>query len=248
MSGVVVITGSSRGIGAATALLFAKNGFDVCVNFLSNEQAAARIKFKIESYGVKCLLVKGDVSQPNVVEHMFEQTLEHLGTPSVLVNNTGILDKQSRLEDISTERFQHIMMTNVMSTFLCAQKAIKLMSTKHNGNGGAIINVSSKASVTGSPNEYVDYAASKGAIDSMTVGLAKEVADEGIRVNAVRPGLIETDIHELGGEPDRVERLKHKIPMARGGQSDEVAEAIFWLASDKSSFTTATLLDVTGGL
>ncbi|MGS2720673.1 SDR family oxidoreductase [Paraglaciecola aestuariivivens] len=245
---VVLITGASRGIGAATAVLFANKGYAVGLNYLTNKQAAEQIIQQIKELGVPCLAVQADVSKASEVELLFNQVEQSLGPITVLVNNVGVLQQQSRLDNISPERFLHILNTNVMSCFLCAKQAVKRMSRRYGKTGGSIVNVSSLASLTGSPNEYVDYAASKGAIDSLTKGLAKEVANEGIRVNAVRPGLIETEIHGDGGEANRVERLKSHIPMQRGGHPEEVAQAIYWLASEQSSFTTGSFIDVAGGL
>lgn len=244
---VVVITGASRGIGAETAKLFAANGYAVCINYLTNDDAAEKVKADILQNGGHCVTVKADVSQADDVARLFKSVDAELGQVSVLVNNAGILQTQSRMLDISEARFLDVLLTNVMSCFLCSKEAIKRMSTKHGGTGGVIVNVSSGAARTGSPNEYVDYAASKGAVDTLTRGLALEVAAEGIRVNAVRPGLIYTDMHASGGEPERVDRLKANIPLQRGGQAKEVAEAIFWLASEKSSFTTGSFVDTTGG-
>ncbi|MBT0571375.1 SDR family oxidoreductase [Curvibacter sp. CHRR-16] len=245
---VAIVTGASRGIGAATAKLLAAHGYAVAINYHSNTQAAQAVLHDIEQAGGIGLLVQADVSQPAAVKPMFDAVEQALGTVSVLVNNAGILHTQSRLVDISVERFEAVFRTNVLSCFLCCQEAIMRMSTRYGGAGGVIVNVSSGASKSGSPNEYVDYAASKGAVDTLTRGLALEVAAEGIRVNAVRPGLIYTDIHAAGGEPGRVDRLKSKIPMQRGGQAHEVAEAIVWLATDKSSFVTGSFIDPAGGL
>ena len=245
---VAIITGSSRGIGAETAKLFSENGYAVCLNYISNDSAADKVKSEIQQKGGKCIAVKANVAVADEVEKLFRAVDDEFGPLSVLVNNAGVLAKQSRLEDISEERFKDVLLTNVMSCFLCCKEAIKRMSKKQGGAGGTIVNVSSRASTTGSPNEYVDYAASKGAIDTLTKGLALEVADEGIRVNAVRPGLIYTDMHASGGEPGRVDRLKNRIPMQRGGKAIEVAEAILWLASEKSSYVTGTFVDPAGGL
>lgn len=245
---VVIITGASRGIGAETAKLFSANGYAVCINYIANDIAAEKIKNEILEGGGRCITVKADVSIANDVARLFETVDRELGSVSVLVNNAAILNTQCRLEDISEERFSNVLRTNVMSCFLCCKEAVKRMSTKNGGLGGAIVNVSSGASKSGSPNEYIDYAASKGAVDTLTRGLALEVAAEGIRVNAVRPGLIYTEMHAAGGEPNRVERLKSKIPMQRGGQPKEVAEAIFWLATDRSSFVTGSFIDTAGGL
>ncbi len=245
---VVVITGGSRGIGAETARLFARHGYDVCLNYVENDAAAERVRSDILALGVRCLAVKADVSKADEVANLFRRVDQELGTLTVLVNNAAILNAQARLGDISPERFGNVLQKNVMSCFLCCKEAVQRMSTRQGGAGGSIVNVSSMAAKSGSPNEYVDYAASKGAVDTLTRGLALEVAAEGIRVNAVRPGLIYTEMHALGGEPARVDRLKSRIPLQRGGQPSEVAEAIVWLASDKSSFATGTLLDLAGGL
>lgn len=245
---VVVITGGSRGIGAETARLFARHGYDVCLNYVENDAAAERVRSDILALGVRCLAVKADVSKADEVANLFRRVDQELGTLTVLVNNAAILNTQARLVDISPERFGNVLQKNVMSCFLCCKEAVQRMSTRQGGAGGSIVNVSSMAAKSGSPNEYVDYAASKGAVDTLTRGLALEVAAEGIRVNAVRPGLIYTEMHALGGEPARVDRLKSRTPLQRGGQPSEVAEAIVWLASDKSSFATGTLLDLAGGL
>ena len=245
---VVIVTGGSRGIGAATAKLFAQNGYAVCVNYRTNSDAAEQVKQSILDAGGECITVQADVSKADDVERLFNQVDQTWGNLTVLVNNAGILKTQSRFDGISEERFLEVLQTNVMSSFLCSQQAVKRMSQALGGTGGAIVNVSSKAAQTGSPNEYIDYAASKGAMDSMTRGLAMEVAADGIRVNGVRPGLIYTDMHAEGGEAGRVDRLKSKIPLQRGGEASEIAEAIFWLGSDKASFVTGTFIDTSGGL
>ncbi len=245
---VVIITGSGRGIGAETAKLFAENGYAVCINYISNDVAAETVKNEILQSGGYCISVKADVSISSEVTRLFETVDNELGRVTALVNNAAILKTQCRLTEISEARFSEVLQTNVMSCFLCCQEAVKRMTTKSGGSGGTIVNVSSRASQSGSPNEYIDYAASKGAIDTLTRGLALEVAAEGIRVNAVRPGLIHTEMHISGGEPERVERLKFKIPMQRGGKPKEVAEAIFWLATEKSSFVTGSFIDAAGGL
>lgn len=245
---VAIVTGSSRGIGAESAKLLAKNGYSVCINYVSNAEAAGHVRDQILEDGGRCILVQANVSSSSDVARLFETVDAELGRVSVLVNNAAILMAQCRLEDISEERFTEVFRKNVLSCFLCSKEAVKRMSIKNGGTGGTIVNVSSGASKTGSPNEYIDYAVSKGAVDTLTRGLALEVADEGIRVNAVRPGLIYTDMHASGGEPDRVERLKSKIPLQRGGQPIEVAEAILWLATDKSSFVTGSFIDPSGGL
>ena len=235
---VVIITGASRGIGAATARLFARKGYAVCINYKSNLKSANALAESIITEGGKCITIQADVSCEDDVKRMFSTVDKELGALSVLVNNAGILKKQSRLEDMTAERINSILINNVTSYFLCCREAVKRMSIRHGGIGGVIVNISSGASRSGSPNEYIDYAASKGAIDTLTKGLSLEVAAEGIRVNCVRPGLIHTEMHADGGEPERIERLKNIIPLKRGGQPIEVAEAIYWLASDKSSFST----------
>ncbi|MGB1110907.1 MAG: SDR family oxidoreductase [Gammaproteobacteria bacterium] len=244
---IAIITGASRGIGAATARRLAADGFDICINFRSNEDAAAQVAEEVNQLGRKALLVQSDVSTQNGVSTLFDAVDDQLGTPSALVNNVGVLFTQCRLTDLTEERINRVLITNVTSAFLCCREAVLRMSSKRGGSGGAIVNVSSAAARLGSPNEYVDYAASKGAMDAMTIGLAKEVADEGIRVNAVRPGLIHTDIHADGGEPGRVERLQSALPLQRGGQPEEVAAAIAWLLSDESSYTTGSFIEVAGG-
>ena len=245
---IAIITGAGRGIGAATAKLFAHNAYAVCINYKSNVESAKSLANEIKALGGHCILVKADVSQEDEVMQLFETVDRELGAVSVLVNNAGIVKTQMRLAEMSAERINSILVNNVTSYFLCCREAVKRMSIRYGGMGGVIVNVSSGAARTGSPNEYIDYAASKGAIDTLTKGLSLEVAAEGIRVNCVRPGLIYTDMHADGGEPDRIERLKTKIPLQRGGLPDEVAEAIYWLASEKSSFSTGNFLDLAGGL
>ncbi|HLQ24735.1 MAG TPA: SDR family oxidoreductase [Acidiferrobacterales bacterium] len=247
MNKVIIITGGSRGIGAATAQLAAKRGYAVCVNYIRNRAAADAVVSTIERAGGQAIAVAADVASESDVIRLFESVDKALGPVSALVNNVGILERQMRLEDMDAARLSRVFTTNITGYFLCAREAVRRMSTKHGGAGGAIVNVSSSASRLGAPNEYVDYAASKGAIDAMTIGLAKEVAMEGIRVNAVRPGFIYTDIHASGGEPNRVDRVKEFVPMKRGGQAVEVANAILWLLSDEASFSTGTFIDVTGG-
>ncbi|CAH0525777.1 SDR family oxidoreductase [Vibrio hippocampi] len=253
-SKVVLITGGSRGIGAATSRLFAAQGFAVCINYKSNALAAEKLALEINANsngntnGSYCITAQADVSDEQEVIRLFKRIDRELGRVSVVVNNAGILHQQARLEDMTADRINTILTNNVTSYFLCSREAVKRMSTRHGGNGGVIVNVSSGAARSGSPNEYIDYAASKGAIDTLTKGLSLEVASEGIRVNCVRPGLIHTEMHADGGEPKRVERLKSIIPLQRGGQPEEVAEAIYWLASDKSSFSTGNFLDLAGGL
>ncbi|EAQ66819.1 glucose 1-dehydrogenase [Marinomonas sp. MED121] len=248
ISKVVVITGSGRGIGATTAQLFADHGYAICLNYKSQAAPANELAQRLRSQGAKCIVVQADVSLEEDVVRLFELVDQELGPVSVLVNNAGILKQQMRLEDMTAERINSILINNVTSAFLCAREAVKRMAYKYDGKGGCIINVSSGAAKTGSPNEYVDYAASKAAMDAMTKGLSLEVATQGIRVNGVRPGLIYTDMHADGGEPGRVDRLKDKIPMQRGGEPIEIAEAIYWLASDKASFATGTNIDLMGGL
>jgi NAD(P)-dependent dehydrogenase (short-subunit alcohol dehydrogenase family) len=245
---VAIITGGGRGIGAATAQLFANNGYAVCINYKSNSEAAAQLAEAITRNGGKCITVQADVSQEEDVARLFSTVDQELGQIAVLVNNAGILKTQMRLEEMTADRINAILVNNVTSYFLCCREAVKRMSTRHGGVGGVIVNVSSGAARSGSPNEYIDYASSKGAIDTLTKGLSLEVASEGIRVNCVRPGLIHTDMHADGGEPERIERLKSVIPLQRGGKPEEVAEAIYWLASEKSSFSTGNYLDLAGGL
>jgi len=247
MEKTILITGSSRGIGASTALLAAKKGYNVCVNYLENQIAAKRIVDQIVLNGGKATAYQADVTCESDVISLFSKIDKDHGQLVALVNNAGILEIQSRVDNMDIHRILKVINNNVISCFLCSKEAIKRMSTIYGGNGGAIVNVSSLASRTGSPNEYVDYAASKGAIDSLTIGLSKEVAEEGIRVNAVRPGFIYTDIHASGGEPDRVDRIKNLVPMKRGGQPEEVAKAILWLLSDEASYSTGTFIDVAGG-
>jgi NAD(P)-dependent dehydrogenase (short-subunit alcohol dehydrogenase family) len=247
MNRVLVVTGGSRGIGAATALLAAQRGYSVCVNYRQNGEAAAQVVKTIEAMGARAVAVLGDVAVETDVVRLFDTCDEVLGSPVGLVNNAGILETQMRVETMDAARLHRIFATNVIGSFLCAREAVRRMSTKRGGAGGAIVNVSSGASRLGSPGEYVDYAASKGAVDTLTVGLAREVAEEGIRVNAVRAGFIYTEMHASGGEPNRVDRVKEFVPMKRGGSVDEVARAILWLLSDEASYTTGSFIDVTGG-
>jgi len=243
----IFITGGSRGIGAATARLAAKKGYAVCVNYLRDRTAAESVVHEIRSAEGRAIAVAGDVSSEKDVLNLFQESDRSLGPLTALVNNAGIVERQSRVEAMDAPRLQRMFATNVIGPFLCAREAIKRMSTKHGGKGGAIVNLSSGAARLGSPGEYVDYAASKGAIDTMTIGLAKELAAEGIRVNCVRPGFVHTDIHAAGGEPNRIERLRDGIPMKRGGKPEEVARAVLWLLSDEASYSTGAILDVTGG-
>jgi NAD(P)-dependent dehydrogenase (short-subunit alcohol dehydrogenase family) len=247
MSRVMLITGASRGIGAATARLAAQEGYALCLNYHQRADAANAVLEQVRGLGVTAIAVQADVADETQVLHMFEAIDREFGRLDVLVNNAGMLEQQMRLEQMDAARWSRVLGANVIGSFLCAREAIKRMSTRHGGQGGAIVNLSSVAARLGAPGEYIDYAAAKGAIDSMTLGLAKEVASEGIRVNAVRPGVIHTDIHAAGGEPDRVERVKASVPMGRGGQAEEIAEAILWLASEKASYTSGALLDVAGG-
>ncbi|RCR65602.1 SDR family oxidoreductase [Larkinella punicea] len=247
MKKTILITGGSRGIGAATAYLAAEKGYAVGINYLTNQAAAEKIVDSIRQQGGKAAAYAADVSSEPQVTDLFNALDRDFGPLHALVNNVGILEKQQRVEEMDASRLQRIFTTNVVSCFLCSKEAVLRMSTRHGGAGGAIVNVSSIAARTGSPGEYVDYAASKGAMDSLTLGLSKEVAGEGIRVNAVRPAFIYTDIHASGGEPNRVERVKETVPMKRGGQPEEVARAILWLLSDEASYSTGIFIDVTGG-
>jgi NAD(P)-dependent dehydrogenase (short-subunit alcohol dehydrogenase family) len=244
---VAIVTGASRGIGAATARLAAKAGYAVCVNYVGNRDAAEKVASDIRASGGEAIATQADVALEADVLRLFQECDRALGRVTALVNNAGILEHHMRLEAMDAERLKRVFNANIVGSFLCAREAVKRMSTRHGGEGGAIVNVGSAASRIGSPDEYIDYAASKGAIDTMTIGLAKEVATEGIRVNCVRPGPIHTDIHASGGEPNRIERIKGAVPMKRGGNPEEVAHAIVWLLSDEASYTTGALLDVAGG-
>ena len=247
MSKVLLITGGSRGIGAATALLAASQGYAVAVNYTSNSLAADEVVRQIRAGGGTAITVQADVAIETDVLAMFKKVDAKLGRLTALVNNAGVVDQTSRVDAMSVERLQRMFAINVFGSFMCAREAVKRMSTRYEGRGGSIVNVSSAAARLGAPGQYVDYAAAKGAIDTFTIGLAKEVALEGIRVNAVRPGIIDTEIHASGGLPDRARDLAPQVPMQRAGSSAEVAEAIVWLLGESSSYTTGTLLDVTGG-
>mgnify|MGYP003885941689 CR=1 FL=1 len=243
----MIVTGASRGIGAATSLLAAKQGYAVVVNYNKNRGAAEKVVADIKSLGGEAVAIQADISREEDVLRLFSETDRIFGNLRSLINNAGILEKQMRLEDMDVARLNRIFSANVTGAVLCSREAIKRLSSKHGGPGGTIVNVSSIAARTGAPNEYIDYAMSKGAIDSLTIGLSKELADEGIRVNAVRPAFIYTDIHADGGEPGRVDRIKASIPLKRGGTAEEVAEAILWLAGEHSSYSTGIFIDVTGG-
>lgn len=244
---VLLVTGGGRGIGAATARLAAQQGWAVAVNYTANSLAADEVVRAIRAGGGRAMSVQADVADEAQVLAMFARVDAQLGRLHGLVNNAGVVDVSARVDEMGVARWRRMFDINVIGSMLCAREAVRRMSTRHGGEGGAIVNVSSAASRLGSPGQYVDYAAAKGAIDAFTIGLAKEVAAEGIRVNAVRPGLIETEIHASGGLPDRVRDLQHLVPMQRGGQADEVAQAIVWLLSDAASYTTMSLLDVSGG-
>ena len=247
MDRVVLITGGGRGIGAATARLAAQHGYAVCVNYRRNRDAAVRVVDGIVAAGGRAVALAADVSVEAEVVRLFQDCDAALGPLSGLVNSAGIIETQMRVDGMDGGRLERVFATNVFGPFLCSREAVRRMSTRYGGRGGAIVNVSSLASVYGSPHEYVDYAATKGAVDTLTTGLAREVAAEGVRVNVVRAGHIYTEFHALGGEPDRVDRVKADVPMKRGGQPEEVAEAIVWLLSDQASYVTGTRLDVSGG-
>ncbi|PLR43638.1 NAD(P)-dependent oxidoreductase [Chimaeribacter arupi] len=247
MQKVAIITGGSRGIGRATALLLAREGYRVAVNYRSNQAAADNVVAEIIAAGGQAQAFAADIADEAQVVAMFAAVDEVFGPLTALVNNAGILCKQARVEELDAARINRVLATNVTGSFLCCREAVKRMATRHGGSGGAIVNVSSAASRLGAPGEYVDYAASKGAMDSLTTGLSLEVAAQGIRVNSVRPGLIYTDIHADGGEPGRVDRLGKLLPMQRGGQPEEVAAAISWLLSDAASYVTGSFIDLAGG-
>jgi NAD(P)-dependent dehydrogenase (short-subunit alcohol dehydrogenase family) len=246
--GTIIVTGSGQGIGAATALLAAGEGYSVCVNYLNNEKSANKVLESITATGANAISVAADVADESAVIALFDTAERELGPIRALVNNAAILETQTDFVNIDRDRFERVLRTNLVGAFLCLREAVRRMSTANGGNGGGIVNVSSLAARTGAPHEYVDYAASKGALDSMTTGLAQEAAPLGIRVNTVRPGFIHTDMHARGGEPDRVNRLSAVIPLRRGGQPEEVARAILWLLSDEAEYAVGTTIDVAGGV
>jgi len=244
---VMIVTGGSRGIGAEIATLGAADGYAVCISYVKNKAAADTVVAAIREAGGTAIAVAADMAVEADILRLFATVDQELGTLTALVNNAGILETQMRVDQMDVARMQRIFNTNIVGSFVCAREAVKRMSTKYGGAGGAIVNISSVAARAGGPGEYVDYAASKGAVDTLTIGLAKEVATEGIRVNAVRPGVIYTEIHASGGEPGRVDRVKGMVPMQRGGEAREVAQAAIWLLSEQASYTTGSFLDVTGG-
>ncbi|RQO33998.1 short chain dehydrogenase [Herminiimonas sp. KBW02] len=244
---IMIVTGGSRGIGAEIATLGAADGYAVCISYVKNKGAADAVVAAIREAGGTAIAVAADMAVEADILRLFATVDQELGTLTALVNNAGILETQMRVDQMDVARMQRIFNTNIVGTFVCAREAVKRMSTKYGGAGGAIVNISSVAARAGGPGEYVDYAASKGAVDTLTIGLAKEVATEGIRVNAVRPGVIYTEIHASGGEPGRVDRVKGNVPMQRGGEAREVAQAAIWLLSEHASYTTGSFLDVTGG-
>jgi NAD(P)-dependent dehydrogenase (short-subunit alcohol dehydrogenase family) len=244
---IILITGGSRGIGAATARLAAARGYAVAFTYLQRAETASALVAEIESSGGTALALQADVSDERDILRVFAEVDARLGTLTALVNNAGVLERQMRLDEMDAARWTRILTTNVVGSFVCAREAVRRMSTRHGGRGGAIVNLSSMASVIGGANEYIDYAASKGAVDSMTVGLAREIATEGVRVNGVRPGPVRTEIHASGGEPGRIDRVKTAIPMQRGGEPEEVASTVLWLLSDEASYITGAIVDVSGG-
>jgi NAD(P)-dependent dehydrogenase (short-subunit alcohol dehydrogenase family) len=247
MQQVMLVTGASRGIGAATAVLAARRGYAVCVNYKQNAEAAGAVVSRIEAEGGRAIAVQADMADEAQIVSLFGAIDARFGRLDGLVNNAGILERQARLRDIDAARLRRILEVNVVSVFTCCREAVRRMSTKEGGQGGVIVNVSSMAARLGSPGEYIDYAASKGAIDTLTIGLSREAAEEGVRVNAVRPGVIDTEIHASGGEPGRVERVRHSVPLRRGGTAEEVAGAIMWFFSPEATYSTGAFLDVSGG-
>lgn len=247
MDKVILITGGSRGIGAATAILAAQQGYRICINYLTDAAAAHEVLAQVHAVGAQAIAVRADVSNEEEIIGLFTRVDEELGPITALVNNAGTVGLKSRVDEMSESRILHTLRTNVLGPILCSRHAVLRMSPRYGGQGGNIVNVSSGAARLGSPNEYVDYAASKGALDTFTLGLSKELAGEGIRVNAVRPGFIFTEFHALSGDPGRVSKLESSIPMGRGGRPEEVAEAIIWLLSDKASYATGTFIDLCGG-
>lgn len=243
----MLITGGSRGIGAATAVMAASRGYDVAVSYVDNADAAAGVVEACQNAGAAAIAVQCDLASEADIVALFDAATEQLGPLQVFVNNAGVVRPMARLDEMDLDRLESIVAINVTGALIAAREAVRRISTRHGGSGGAIVNVSSAASYLGSPNEYLDYAATKGAMDSMTIGLAKEIATEGVRVNAVRPGLIDTEIHASAGVPDRVERLAGNVPMQRGGTADEVAETILWLASDAAQYVTGALVNCSGG-
>ena len=247
MNPTLLVTGGSRGIGAAAAVLAAQRGWDVAINYTRDAAAAARVADQVRAAGRRALVVQADVAEEPEVLAMFAAVDREFGPLRGLVNNAGVVDLPARVDEMSLQRLQRMFAINLTGAFLCAREAVRRMSTKHGGSGGVIVNLSSAAARLGSPGQYVDYAASKAGIDLMTLGLAREVATEGVRVNAVRPGIIDTDIHASGGLPDRAKQVAPVVPMQRAGTAEEVAQAIVWLLSDESGYTTGSVLDVTGG-
>lgn len=247
MNPVLLITGGGRGIGAAVARLAAAQGWDVAVNTVRDMASAQAVAAEVQALGRRALAVRADVSDEAAVRALFARVDAELGPLRGLVNNAGVVDIAQRVDEMSLARWQRMFAINVQGTFLCTREALRRMSTQHGGTGGSIVNLSSAAARLGSAGQYVDYAAAKAAIDTFTLGVAREVAHEGVRVNAVRPGIIDTDIHASGGQPDRVQRMAPQVPMQRAGTAEEVAQAVVWLLSDQASYTTGSVLDVAGG-